>query len=78
MTPFPVYMHGTHLTYGNPLSGNNITSWYFFIVPAKSVDMLTELSEDCCCNLSVAIPNRLTLETSVLEFTNNIRESLKL
>ena len=61
MTPFVVYMHGTCLTFGNLLSGNNITSWYFLIHSAKRVEVPIELSEDCYGNLSVPIPNEQTL-----------------
>ena len=39
----------------NLLSGNNITSWYFLVNSAKSVEVPIELSEDCYCNLSVPI-----------------------
>ena len=62
MTPFPEgSMHGTRLTFGNLLSENNITSWYFLTVSAKSMEVPTELSDDFYCNLSVPIPNKQTL-----------------
>ena len=47
----------------NLLSGNHITPLYFLIDSVKSVEVLIELSEDCCCNLSVPIPNKQTLFT---------------
>ena len=46
VAPFLVYMHGTRLTFGKPLSENNVTSRYFLIVSAKSVEVPIELSED--------------------------------
>ena len=45
----------------NLLSRNNITSWYFLIDSAKTVEVPIELSEDCRCNLNVPIPNEQTL-----------------
>ena len=52
---------GWHLE--NLLSGNHITSRYFLIDSAKSVEVPMDLSEDCYCNLSVPIPNEQTLVT---------------
>ena len=61
MTLFLVNIHSTrHLE--NLLSQNNITSWYFLIVSAKSVEVPIELSEDCYGNLSVPISNGQTLD----------------
>ena len=55
-------MHGKRLTFAKPFVRKQYTSWYFLIVSVKSVEVLMELSEDCHCNLSVPIPNALTLE----------------
>ena len=48
-------MCGTHLTL------IFFIELIFFIVSAKSIAVLIELSEDCYCNLSVPIPNEQTL-----------------
>ena len=60
VTPFLVYVHGTRLTFGKPFSENNITSWYFLIVAAKSVEIPIELSEDCYYKLGTPISNEQT------------------
>ena len=60
-TPFLVYVYGKRLTFGNLLSGNNMRLG-ILIVSAKSVEVLIELFENFCCNLSVPIPNRQTLD----------------
>ena len=46
-----------------------ITSWHFLIDSVKIVEVSVELSEDCCCDLSVPIPNE---QTSVVEYGNFI------
>ena len=51
--PVLVYMHGTCLTFGKPSDRKPLTTRYFLIDSAKSVEALIELSEDCYCNLSL-------------------------
>ena len=57
MTPFPVYMHGRHLTFGKPCARKQDKVLAFLIVSAKNMEVPIELSEDYCCDLSVPIPN---------------------
>ena len=61
MTPFLVYIHNAHLTFGKPFVRKQYNVLVFFIVSAKSVEVPIELSEDCYCNLSLPIPNEQTL-----------------
>ena len=61
MTPFLVYMQGMHLTFGKPFLRKQYNVLVFLTVSAKSVEVPTELSEDCYCNLSVPVPNEQTL-----------------
>ena len=55
MTPFLVYMHGTHLTCGKPFVRKQYKVWVFLIVSAESVEVTIEFLEDCYCNASVPI-----------------------
>ena len=65
LAPFLVYIHGTCLTFGKPFVRKQLTSQYYSIVSAKSVELPIKLSEDCYCNLSVPIPNGQTLGMAI-------------
>ena len=59
-TPFLVYMHGTHLTFGKQY---NVL--VFFIVSTKSVEVPIGLSEYCYCDINVPIPNGYTIDKRI-------------
>ena len=61
MTPFLVYIHGTHLTFGKTFLRKQYNVLVSLTVSVKGVEVATELSEDCYCNLSVPVPNEQTL-----------------
>ena len=78
MTPFLLYMHGTHLTFGKLLVRKRKNILVVLIVSAKSVEVPIELSDNHYCNLSLPIPNELTLEKHyfniiIHDYNNNIQ-----
>ena len=69
MEPFLAYMYGTHLIIGKPFVRKQYNVLIFLTVSAKSMEVLIELSEDCCCNLSLPISNEQTLGNYYLRLT---------
>ena len=59
-TPFLVYMHGSGLTFGSPFVRKQYNVLVSLIISAKSLEVPIELSDYCCCDLSVPIPNGYT------------------
>ena len=50
-------MHDKRLTFGKLFVRKQYNVLVFLIISAKSVEVPTELSEDCYCDLSVQIAN---------------------
>ena len=59
-------MHGTGVTFGKPFVRKQYNVLAFLILLAKNVEVLTELSDDCYCDLSVPIPNGYTVALTFL------------
>ena len=68
-------MHGTGLSFGKPFVRKQYNVSVFLIVPTKSVEVPTELSEDCYSDLSVPIPNGNTIESQEILIFLALRRS---
>ena len=58
-------MHGTRFIFEKPFVMKQHNVLIFLIVSAKGLELPIELS-DCCCDLSVPIPNGYTIDQSLM------------